>query len=87
MLPHLHHLAAWFEEEKGSQATTAATEMYSAERQESMRRQVGQLHQREEQSSVSKECREWQDMARREKHAAQFAQSATSAANFISVIF
>jgi hypothetical protein len=26
-------------------------------------------------------------MARREKHAAQFAQSATSAANFISVIF
>ena len=83
-------MAAWFEEEKSGQSS-GNVEMYSSDRQESMRRQVAKLHQRDEQvassSEVSKECEEWQKIAKREKHSAHFAQSASSAssAHFTSV--
>jgi hypothetical protein len=94
----IFHPAAWFDEEKAAEesaSTSAASEMYSAERQESMRRQVAQLHQREErqqqqQQQTSQECQEWQNIARREKNVSQsaFAQSSSatsSSTRFISV--
>ena len=87
--------AAWFDEENASQnqninETTVSghVDMYSAERQESMRQQFAQLHQREEEkkalsSEVSQECQEWQNIARREKHVdhSSFAQSSSQSAS------
>jgi hypothetical protein len=84
--------AAWFDEENASQnqnvnkdtSVSGHVDMYSAERQESMRQQFAQLHHREEEkkalsSEVSQECQEWQNIARREKHVehSSFAQSSS----------
>ena len=88
--------AAWFDEENASQnqvnnkdtSVSGHVDMYSAERQESMRQQFAQLHHREEErkaasSEVSEECQEWQNIARREKHVehSSFAQSSSQSAS------
>lgn len=74
------HLA-WFDDEK-SATTNGHVDNYSAERKESMLRQVTQLHQHSEESRqvnqefVSQEAQEWQTMAKKERHvtSASFAQ-------------
>jgi len=56
-------------------------EMYSEERREVMQQQVTSLHhhsthqEQQHQLTVSKEAQEWQEMARREKHHVEYAES------------
>ncbi len=56
-------------------------EMYSEERREVMQQQVTSLHhhthqeQQQQQQQVSKEAQEWQELARREKHHVEYAES------------
>jgi hypothetical protein len=55
--------------------------MYSEERREVMQQQVTSLHhhthqeQQQQQQQVSKEAQEWQELARREKHHVEYAES------------
>ena len=50
--------------------------MYTEERKENMTSQVSQLHHHEmREEHVSQETQEWQEMARREKHYVEYAES------------
>ena len=51
--------------------------MYSEERKEALVSQVSSLHRQEvsQMTQVSQETEEWQQMARREKHHVQYAES------------
>jgi len=64
------------EEVKRKQHQQHRQEMYTEERKEAIVNQVSQIHQRQEVSQeVSQETAEWQEMARREKHHVEYAES------------
>jgi hypothetical protein len=87
------HLA-WFDDEK-CDTSNGHVDNYSAERKESMLRQVTQLHQHSEESRqdfVSHEAQEWQALAKKERHvvsAASFSQhhSSSTTINMVNSFF